>query len=205
MTIRFRSVLAASALATLSGAALAHPGHAPASFASGFAHPLGGLDHLLAMLAVGLYAARQAGRCTPAAAHRLRAGDARRRRPRRARPRPARGRGRHFRLGAGAGPAGRVRRPPAAGGEPAPGRRLRALPRPRPPRRDGRRHAARLQPRLRTRDRGPARGRPGARARLPRQPRRTPRAAPRRRRESPAWASPCSAAEASAARPPGRC
>jgi len=61
MTIRFRSVLAASALASLSGAALAHPGHAPASFASGFAHPLGGLDHLLAMLAVGLYAARQAG------------------------------------------------------------------------------------------------------------------------------------------------
>ena len=61
MTIRFRSVLAASALATLSGAALAHPGHAPASFASGFAHPLGGLDHLLAMLAVGLYAARQPG------------------------------------------------------------------------------------------------------------------------------------------------
>ena len=61
MMIRFRSVLAAAALASLSGAALAHPGHAPASFATGFAHPLGGLDHLLAMLAVGLYAARQAG------------------------------------------------------------------------------------------------------------------------------------------------
>ena len=60
MTIRFRSMLAAAALASLSGAALAHPGHAPASFATGFAHPLGGLDHLLAMLAVGLYAARQA-------------------------------------------------------------------------------------------------------------------------------------------------
>ena len=61
MTTRFRSMLAAAALASLSGAALAHPGHAPASFATGFAHPLGGLDHLLAMLAVGLYAARQAG------------------------------------------------------------------------------------------------------------------------------------------------
>jgi urease accessory protein len=61
MTIRFRSVLAAAALTSLSGAALAHPGHAPASFATGFAHPLGGLDHLLAMLAIGLYAARQAG------------------------------------------------------------------------------------------------------------------------------------------------
>ena len=61
MTIRFRSMLAAAALASLSGAALAHPGHAPASFATGFAHPLGGLDHLLAMLTVGLFAARQAG------------------------------------------------------------------------------------------------------------------------------------------------
>jgi urease accessory protein len=59
MTIRH--LLAAAALATASGAALAHPGHDTASFVSGFAHPLGGLDHLLAMLAVGLYAAGQAG------------------------------------------------------------------------------------------------------------------------------------------------
>ncbi|MFU2486929.1 HupE/UreJ family protein [Thauera sp. WH-1] len=57
-----RSALAALALATASGAALAHPGHESASFFSGFAHPLGGLDHLLAMLAVGLVAARQSGR-----------------------------------------------------------------------------------------------------------------------------------------------
>lgn len=40
---------------------MAHPGHEPASFFSGFGHPLGGMDHLLAMLAVGLYAARQHG------------------------------------------------------------------------------------------------------------------------------------------------
>ena len=40
-------------------ALLAHPGHAPASgFAAGLVHPLGGLDHLLAMVAVGLLAVR---------------------------------------------------------------------------------------------------------------------------------------------------
>lgn len=39
----------------------AHPGHEAAGFASGFHHPLGGLDHVLAMLAVGLYAGRQPG------------------------------------------------------------------------------------------------------------------------------------------------
>lgn len=52
--------LSAFALALFAGTALAHPGHETASFMSGFAHPIGGLDHLLAMLAVGLYAARQA-------------------------------------------------------------------------------------------------------------------------------------------------
>lgn len=49
-------------LVLASGSALAHPGHESASFFSGLGHPLGGADHLLAMLAVGLYAARQAGR-----------------------------------------------------------------------------------------------------------------------------------------------
>lgn len=48
-------------LAGLGGAAIAHPGHESASFAIGFGHPLGGIDHLLAMLAVGLYASRQRG------------------------------------------------------------------------------------------------------------------------------------------------
>ncbi|THF63030.1 HupE/UreJ family protein [Pseudothauera nasutitermitis] len=55
-------VLIPLGLALASGSALAHPGHETASFFSGFSHPLGGPDHLLAMLAVGLYAARQAGR-----------------------------------------------------------------------------------------------------------------------------------------------
>lgn len=52
-------------LALFAGAALAHPGHGgheSSSFFSGFGHPIGGADHLLAMLAVGLLAARQAGR-----------------------------------------------------------------------------------------------------------------------------------------------
>lgn len=49
-------------LALFAGTALAHPGHESTSFFSGFGHPIGGLDHLLAMLAVGLLAARQAGR-----------------------------------------------------------------------------------------------------------------------------------------------
>lgn len=55
-------VLAVTALAA--GAALAHPGHpdsamdASASIAAGFAHPFSGIDHLLAMLAVGVWAAQ---------------------------------------------------------------------------------------------------------------------------------------------------
>jgi urease accessory protein len=38
--------------------AAAHPGHGPEGFTSGLLHPFGGLDHLLAMVAVGLIAAR---------------------------------------------------------------------------------------------------------------------------------------------------
>ena len=45
------------------GAALAHPGHGEAmGLAAGFAHPLGGLDHVAAMVAVGLIAALRGGR-----------------------------------------------------------------------------------------------------------------------------------------------
>jgi urease accessory protein len=40
--------------------AFAHPGHG-SGFAGGFAHPLAGLDHVLAMLAVGLWAALRGG------------------------------------------------------------------------------------------------------------------------------------------------
>ena len=59
--MKIHRLMATLALAAASGTALAHPGHDAASFASGFAHPFGGLDHLLAMFAVGLYAARQSG------------------------------------------------------------------------------------------------------------------------------------------------
>lgn len=49
-------------LMLLPGLALAHPGHdEAATFATGFMHPLLGLDHLLAALAVGLIAGRCQG------------------------------------------------------------------------------------------------------------------------------------------------
>src|ERR1700742_3769281 len=44
------------------GPVLAHTGHGASGFAQGFIHPLGGLDHVLAMVAVGLYAAMIGGR-----------------------------------------------------------------------------------------------------------------------------------------------
>jgi urease accessory protein len=42
--------------------ASAHPGHDAADLVHGFMHPLGGIDHILAMVAVGLLAARMGGR-----------------------------------------------------------------------------------------------------------------------------------------------
>ncbi|MEW6415727.1 MAG: HupE/UreJ family protein [Pseudomonadota bacterium] len=55
--------IAAVSLALAAGTASAHTGdHAVAGFASGLAHPFLGLDHLLAMIAVGLWAAQQGGR-----------------------------------------------------------------------------------------------------------------------------------------------
>lgn len=45
--------------------ALAHTGIGiPSGFAAGFSHPFAGIDHLLAMLAVGLWAAQLGGRAT---------------------------------------------------------------------------------------------------------------------------------------------
>ena len=56
-------VLTTLALISMSPAALAHPGHLTGSgFGTGFLHPFTGLDHLLAMLAVGLWAAQRGGR-----------------------------------------------------------------------------------------------------------------------------------------------
>lgn len=58
-----RLVLPAAALVAMASAAEAHTGagHSHA-FTSGFAHPLGGMDHLLAMVAVGLWAGLAGGR-----------------------------------------------------------------------------------------------------------------------------------------------
>lgn len=53
---------AALAICTLPGAVLAHPGHDLAGMHAGFWHPLLGADHLLALLAAGLWAAQAGGR-----------------------------------------------------------------------------------------------------------------------------------------------
>ena len=56
-------ILALAVLALASTQASAHVGvHTGGGFAGGLAHPFLGLDHLLAMLAVGLWAAQQGGR-----------------------------------------------------------------------------------------------------------------------------------------------
>lgn len=58
-TARFTAAAAALAISL---PALAHPGHGgteAAGFAAGFLHPLTGIDHLLAMLAAGIWSARQ--------------------------------------------------------------------------------------------------------------------------------------------------
>jgi urease accessory protein len=51
-------------LALVSSAVLAHAGHAdaPSGFAAGFLHPFTGVDHLAAMLAVGIWSAMTARR-----------------------------------------------------------------------------------------------------------------------------------------------
>ena len=45
-----------------SSAAFAHPGHNVSGLAAGLMHPFSGLDHLLAMVAVGIWAAQGDGR-----------------------------------------------------------------------------------------------------------------------------------------------
>lgn len=54
-------LIIAAALTLLPTAAFAHPGDAH-GFVHGFAHPLGGLDHVLAMVTVGLFAWQLGGR-----------------------------------------------------------------------------------------------------------------------------------------------
>lgn len=57
-----RRVVAPLILLATAGPAFAHTGHGADGFVHGFAHPLGGIDHVLAMVAVGLYAAMIGGR-----------------------------------------------------------------------------------------------------------------------------------------------
>ena len=54
----FRLVLAFLALFVWAGVAHAHPGHDVSGLVTGFFHPLGGPDHLLAMIAIGVWAAQ---------------------------------------------------------------------------------------------------------------------------------------------------
>jgi urease accessory protein len=56
-----KRILRALALLLAPTLAFAHPGHGDNGLITGISHPLGGLDHLLAMLAVGLWAAQQQG------------------------------------------------------------------------------------------------------------------------------------------------
>ncbi|MDI1340333.1 MAG: HupE/UreJ family protein [Pseudomonadota bacterium] len=58
MTFILRRLAALAVLVAWAGTASAHSGHTEASsFIAGFIHPLGGLDHLLAMVTVGLWSA----------------------------------------------------------------------------------------------------------------------------------------------------
>jgi urease accessory protein len=54
--------IAAVSLALVPTVAFAHPGHEGPGLIAGFLHPLGGIDHIIAMVAVGLLAARLGGR-----------------------------------------------------------------------------------------------------------------------------------------------
>ena len=132
-TIRFRSVLAAAALTSLSGGRAvptrararqlhwrirpsARRARPPARHARG--RPLAARQASVArlLLPTGFVLAMLAGAGLGAF-----------------RPRPCPRSGRYFRLGAGAGPADRVRRPACRWRRACPGRRLRALPRLCPP------------------------------------------------------------------------
>lgn len=65
MTTRHKALLASTAaIFTLAAAnpAFAHPGHGGHEFVDGWSHPFSGIDHLLAMVAVGLLAVRMGGK-----------------------------------------------------------------------------------------------------------------------------------------------
>lgn len=61
MTLLNKRLGLIAALALLPGLAQAHPGHDVSGLAAGITHPLMGMDHLLAMVAVGLCGAKLGG------------------------------------------------------------------------------------------------------------------------------------------------
>ncbi|MBK8160185.1 MAG: HupE/UreJ family protein [Rhodospirillaceae bacterium] len=61
MTRTLTRLAAAAALISLATPAFAHTGHHAAGFAAGLAHPFSGLDHLLAMAGIGVWAAQLGG------------------------------------------------------------------------------------------------------------------------------------------------
>jgi urease accessory protein len=62
MRTRLLALAFALVVPLLPTAAFAHPGHDAHGLVQGFAHPFGGFDHLVAMIAVGLYAWQLGGR-----------------------------------------------------------------------------------------------------------------------------------------------
>ncbi|MDR4308652.1 HupE/UreJ family protein [Chelatococcus sambhunathii] len=63
MSLRLLRPALGLAAALVPSVAFAHPGHADAvGFVSGFGHPVGGLDHVLAMVLVGVFAFQLGGR-----------------------------------------------------------------------------------------------------------------------------------------------
>lgn len=59
--IQSAGVIICTALCVMPALAFAHPGHDESGLMAGVTHPLTGIDHLLAMFAVGLWAAQQKG------------------------------------------------------------------------------------------------------------------------------------------------
>lgn len=59
MMKRTSQLLTVAALLSTSTAVMAHPGHGGTGFTAGLLHPMLGLDHLLAMAAIGFWSLRQ--------------------------------------------------------------------------------------------------------------------------------------------------
>jgi hypothetical protein len=125
--------LGTATAALLPGAALAHTQAGIAGgFLSGFTHPIFGFDHVVAMVAVGLWGGVPGATGDLAPAGGVSRGDGVRRPRRRAGRAVARGRDGHRALGGGARRHGGPRAASAALGRCGAGRRLRHLSRSRP-------------------------------------------------------------------------